>query len=293
MSAPRGVPILSPREPGSRMLPLVIAVMVYLAALSVAGFGAVSNALSGWRADLASRLTVLVPARPHDSLDKRIDAALEVLKAAPAVAAARRLGDAEMKALLAPWLGADASLTDLPVPQLIDVTLAAHARLDAGGLGDALAKASPGAILEGNEDWVAQVARIGATVQSGALLVIALVSLAGIAIVIFATRAGLSVHHENVQILHLMGAHDRFIAREFQKRYFRLGLLGGLIGLFLTAISLLVAFHVLRHAQGPWLPRLVPGQDTMMVLALLPVVAAILAMVTARLTVMRALSRMM
>ncbi len=293
MSAPRGVPILSPREPGSRMLPLVIAVMVYLAALSVAGFGAVSNALTGWRADLASRLTVLVPARPQTSIEQRIDSALEVLKASPAIAAARRLGDPELKALLAPWLGPDASLTDLPVPQLIAVTVASGATVDASGLGAALAKASPGAILEGNEDWVSQVARIGTTVQSGALAVIALVSLAGVAIVIFATRAGLSVHHENVEILHLMGAQDRFIAREFQKRYFRLGLVGGLLGLVLTAISLVVAFHVLRHAQGPWLPRLVPGQDTVLALALLPIVAAILAMVTARLTVMRALSRMM
>jgi cell division transport system permease protein len=275
------------------MLPLVIAVMVYLAALSVAGFGAISNALTGWRADLASRLTVLVPARPQTSLDQRIDSALEVLRAAPAVAAARRLGDSELKALLAPWLGPDASLTDLPVPQLIDVTLAAGARIDADRLGDALARASPGAILEGNEDWVAQVASIGRTVQSGALGVIALVSLAGVAIVVFATRAGLSVHHENVEILHMMGAQDGFIAREFQKRYFRLGLVGGLLGLVLTGLSLLAAFHVLRHAQGPWLPRLVPGHDTVLVLLLLPIVAAILAMVTARLTVMRALSRMM
>jgi cell division transport system permease protein len=96
MSAPRGVPILPPREPGSRMLPLVIAVMVYLAALSVTGFGAVSNALTGWRADLASRMTVLVPARPQASIEQRIDSALEVLMASPAVAAARRLGNPEL-----------------------------------------------------------------------------------------------------------------------------------------------------------------------------------------------------
>ena len=288
----RGVAAIPYREPGSRMLPLVIAVMVYLAALSIASFGAMSAALSGWRADLASTLTVQVPARPEASLKKRIEATLAVLRTWPDIAEARPLADSELKHLLEPWLGADASLGDLPVPRLIDVDLAPGAVLDSTALAAALEKASPGVVLDANQDWVAQVARMGGLIQAVALVIIALVSLAGIAIIVFATRAGLSVHRETIEILHLMGAHDTFIAREFQNRYFRLGLLGGLFGLLITAASLSLVYPVMARTQGPWLPRLVPGLGTYLALGLLPVIAGLLAMTTARLTVLRTLGRM-
>jgi cell division transport system permease protein len=259
----------------------------------MASFVAISHGLTGWRTDLASRLTVQIPARPRDSLTKRVDDALELLRTQPEVASVRPLSEAEEEALLEPWLGKGAALASLPIPKLIDVTVAAGAALDRAVLSDGLAQASPGAILDDNQEWVAEIARIATIVQAVALGVITLVSLAGVAIVIFATRAGLSVHHENVEILHLMGAQDVFIAREFQSRYFRLGLLGGLLGLAMAAICLLGAFQIVSKTGGPWLPRLVPDADTMLVLAPLPLVAGILAMITARLTVLRALRRMM
>jgi cell division transport system permease protein len=292
MNGSRGISALPRRELGSRMLPLVIAVMVFLAALSVAGFGAISNGLNAWRADLASRMTVQIPARPAGDLEQRVAAALKVLREWPAVARARELTDAELSALLEPWLGKDASLSALPVPRLIDVVAKAGVPLEVDGLAAALADASPGALLDNNQKWVGQVARIASTVRTVTLGVILLIALAGVAIVVFATRAGLSVHHENVEILHLMGAQDVFIAREFQMRYFRLGLLGGVLGVLLTGVTLFAAFHVLERAQGPWLPRLLPGPETWAVVVILPIVAGFLAMATARTTVLRALARM-
>lgn len=288
----RGVAALPYREPGSRMLPLVIAVMVYLAALSITSFGAMSSALGGWRADLASTLTVQVPARPDATLKQRIDATLQVLRSWPGIADARPLTEAELKRLLEPWLGSEASLSDLPVPHLIDVGLKPGAAIDSTALSAALEKAAPGVALDSNQDWVNQVVRMGELIQAVALAIIILVSVAGVAIIVFATRAGLSVHHETIEILHLMGAHDAFIAKEFQNRYFRLGVLGGILGLLIAAASLFAALHVVRSSEGPWLPRLVPSVGAYLVLGLLPVASGVLAMVTARVTVLRTLGRM-
>lgn len=288
----RGIGALPYRESGSRMLPLVIAVMVYLAALSIASYGAMSSALGGWRADLASTLTVQVPAKPDSTLNQRIQTTLQVLRSWPGIAGARPLAETELKRLLEPWLGVEASLSDLPVPRLIDVSLEPGAAIDGTALSATLEKASPGATLDSNQDWVNQVVRMGELIQAVALAIIALISLAGIAIVVFATRAGLSVHRDTIELLHLMGAQDAFIAREFQNRHFRLGVLGGILGVLIAAASLFAALHVLEPSEGPWLPRLVPGPGTYFALAMLPVASGLLALATARMTVLRTLARM-
>jgi cell division transport system permease protein len=48
--------------------------------------------------------------------------------------------------------------------------------------------------------------------------------------VAFATRGAVAGNREVVDVLHFVGADDAFIAREFQRRFFRLGLKGGVIG---------------------------------------------------------------
>ena len=58
------------------------------------------------------------------------------------------------------------------------------------------------------------------------LLVLAAMGLA----VAFATRGAMAGNQEIVGVLHFVGAEDRFIAREFQRHFLRLGLRGGAIG---------------------------------------------------------------
>src|SRR5919109_568793 len=54
-------------------------------------------------------------------------------------------------------------------------------------------------------------------------------------------RAGLSIHRRIVEIVHLVGAHDSYVARQFQAQAFRYGFLGAFIGSLLAAATLLMA----------------------------------------------------
>ena len=68
-----------------------------------------------------------------------------------------------------------------------------------------------------------------ATVLAG-LGILALVIIATIISVSFATRGAMAANRPIVEVLHFVGAGDRYIANRFLRHFLRLGLEGGLIG---------------------------------------------------------------
>jgi len=62
-----------------------------------------------------------------------------------------------------------------------------------------------------------------------------------------ATRAAVATNREIVEVLHIVGAADAFIAREFQRRFLALGLRGALIGGGGAVVFLLAAQAALRQ----------------------------------------------
>lgn len=274
-------------------LPLVwvMAIMSYLAALSLAGALLLNRATSAWTSDLAGSVTVQIKPDAAMATDAQRAKALEILNATPGVAAARALADAELKALLEPWLGHAAELTDLPVPILIDVTVNPDAAPDLAALGAKLGAAIPGAVLDDHRSWNERLLRFSDRLALVGLAVPGLILLAAVAIVVFATRAGLRSNHETVEVLHLVGARDGFIAREFERHFLGLGLRAGLYGAA-TAFATMLGLGVLATRNTFLLPHLTLAWPDPFALLLIPFTAALVAMITARLTVLGVLRAM-
>jgi cell division transport system permease protein len=66
--------------------------------------------------------------------------------------------------------------------------------------------------------------------------------------VVFATRAAIATNRPVIEVLHLIGAKDSFIARHFQQHFLQLGLKGGLIG-----GGSAIALFVLAELTSSWL----------------------------------------
>ena len=62
------------------------------------------------------------------------------------------------------------------------------------------------------------------------MLPLLLVLAATVLSVTFATRAAIATNRPVIEVLHLIGARDRFIAGHFPRHFLRLRLQGGLIG---------------------------------------------------------------
>jgi len=280
-------------DSSARFLPWLVAFMVFLACLALASVFVVERAAARWDRGLKGQLTVQIPA-PRDEATRpaRLEAVIALLQATPGVRGISVLTPAEVARLVEPWLGEGASVLELPLPDLIAVTLDAAAPPDLGQLQQALEAAVPGTRADDHQRWLANLLSLAASVQLGALIVVLLVGLAAVVTVIFVTRTGLEIHRQVIELLHLMGAQDRYIAREFQGHALKLGLRGGLFGFLLAAAALFGLSWLASQAEASLLPRLELAPLDWALLALLPVSAALIAMWTARVTVLRTLVRL-
>lgn len=282
-------------DASSRFLPWITGLMVYLAVVALAMTMVLADASEDWRAGLSGTLTVQImpdAGAGADGLDARTRAATKLLRATPGIRHARVLTDDEIAALLAPWLGSGVMATGLPLPRLIDVGLDAGAGLDTAALASRLAAAVPGASLDDHSVWLDRLLSLIGAIEVVALVALALIGLAGVTIVVFTTRSGLAIHEDVVMVLHMIGARDSYIARQFQIHVLGLALKGGLIG-FACAAATFAALGAMTAGIGETpMPELSLSARQWGVLAALPLVAAAIGTATARLTVMRAIGRM-
>jgi len=285
------------RDASSRFLPWLIAFMVYLAAMALAATMALSVAGADWRKGLSGTMTVQVmPLGSEEdkaALDSRVENALATLRATPGIAAAEALPPHKIAALLEPWLGPGPLAEELPLPRLIDVRASPDAAIDTGALAAKLNETDPGTTIDDHGLWLDQLISLAAAVEIIALLVMLLIAVSAIAAVAFTTRTGLVIHQDVIELLHLMGAHDEYVARQFQVHHFWLGLKGGVVGLALTGVTLAVLGALIEPIEATLLPRFSLSALQWTVLMLIAGAAALISMFTARLTVMRALARML
>ncbi len=284
------------RDPSGRFLPWLIAVMVYLAALALVGAMAMSKIATRWDSGLTESLTVQIPppeaGAPARRAEEDIDRVIEQLLAAAGVTRAEVLEPDEIAALLEPWLGAEAAYRDLPMPSLIAVTIDSEVDLDLERLAAAIAEAVPGALLDDHKGWLGGLIDLARAVEMIAVLIVLLVGAAAISMMIFTTRMGLSIHAQVIELLHLIGAQDSYIAREFQVHALALALRGGLLGLGLALATLLLLGNLVNAQDSALWPDFTLSATEWAALAFLPVGLAVIAMVTARLTVLRTLGRL-
>ncbi len=283
------------RDGTVRLLPWLIAPMVYLATLALAGMLTLHGVLQGWEHGLAGTMTVELPPAPAN--DPSLGKALGVLRATPGVTSATALDRNAESKLLEPWLGTSITPDELQLPRLIDLRVSSGVNLDLAALRARLVAAVPGAVLDDHRRWLDRLYGLALSIEAAGLAVVAMVGMAAVLTVIFTTRAGLAVHHDVIELLHLMGARDLYIARQFEREAMRLGFSGGVAGLALAGLTLWALGHAAAATnvlgeEAKLLPDLSLVLWQWAVLILLPVAAGFAALLTARLTVMRALARM-
>lgn len=283
------------RDGTARLLPWLIAPTVYLAAIAIAAMLALGGALQQWDRGLAGTMTVELP--PNALSDATVNTVLKLLRGTQGITSAVPLDRAAEGKLLAPYLGTAVAPEELDLPRLIDVRVAAGGALDVNALRAKLAGAAPGSVLDDHQQWLDRLYALALSVEAAGLAIVAMVSAASVLTVVFTTRAGLAVHRDVIELLHMMGARDSYIARQFQREALRLGFVGGIGGLVLAAVTIWGLGHAadavsIFGEKAALLPdlRLVAWQWSALVL--LPIAAGIAAMVTARLTVLRALARL-
>ena len=226
----RNAPLVPVDSAGGRALAAVIAILTFLAALCASGAELVAASSAQWRSAVAREVTIQIRPQLQRDIEADVARAVDLARRTQGVEGAEAFTKAESERLLEPWLGTGLNFGDLPVPRLIVVKLAAGGRPDLAGLRQALREQVPGASLDDHALWVSRLSTMANTIVAiGLALVILVLVAAGLAVT-FATRGAMAGNHEVVEVLHFVGADDDYIAREFQRRFFKLGLRGSAVG---------------------------------------------------------------
>ena len=277
-----------PREPAVRSaLPWIISLMVFLAVLGVAAGIGLGSGVGVIGEDLSRQVTVQIADPNPDRLPQKTAALAERLSASGDVERVEVLAEPELEALLEPWLGSGDLGDTLPLPVMIDVTVAPD--VDMGAFARELEALDPAIAVDDHLSWFAPIGRLAAVLAATALLAALLIAAATAAMVVLGVRAGLGRHRNTIAVLHLMGAEDRTIAELFQYRL-AMTAFAGAFGGFLAALVVLFGLGALIGQIGSGLI----GAATLppwgwLLLLMVPVGAVLLSMTTARVTVERTL----
>ena len=288
-------------DPASRYLPWTVGLLVFLATLAFAAGMFLSSAGDTWRQSLSGTLTIQIPAALSANTSAaaaeehraQVSAAAELLRATPGIVSARRIPDAEIAAMLEPWLGKQVLGLDLPMPELIDAVVASDAGIDLSALSTRLAEVAPGALVDDHAVWLRRLTDFAGVAETVSFAVMIVILISAVATVIFTTRTGLAIHSDVVEVLHLVGAQDSYVARQFQVHTLRLATIGAVAGFAFGAGVVFLAQTYGGRLSGGLLSDLALGPLQWALLFVLPVVAILLVVVTVGITVMRVLGKMM
>lgn len=285
----RPAPLLPRRDGRDGALAFVVAALSLLACLAAVTALASNRAAAGWTAALSGAATVQVRPSPGESAAYSAARAAEALAAVPGVAEASAMEPEQARALLEPWFGRDGVSPDWPIPQLVTVTFEPGREVSSTDMAAALRQARVDALVDDHRRWRGDVERAGAFARAAATAVALLMALATGAVIAFATRSGLEARRNIVEVLHLAGAKDAFIAQLFQGRFASLAGVAGLTGAL--AAALLVALARLLGGGEGFTPALPFAWPDLLILVPVPLLAALIAAVSARLTAQRLLGR--
>ena len=223
-------PIVPRASISGRALVAVVAIMTFLASITTGTVLLVSASAAEWQSEVASEITMQVRPQAGRDLERDVTAAAEAMRTQPGIVQVKPFTKDELARLLEPWLGSGLSIEQLPVPRVVVARVQPGTTLDLAGLRSRVTQVAPSASVDDHRAWIERMRSMtGATVFAG-IGILVLVIAATIISVSFATRGAMAANRPIVEVLHFVGAGDRYIANHFLRHFLRLGLEGGLIG---------------------------------------------------------------
>ncbi|HPB23369.1 MAG TPA: cell division protein [Novosphingobium sp.] len=276
-------------------MPWVIAIMVALTVIAAAAGLALANTARNAADELSGGITVqVIEANPVERA-RQAQAAVRVLRETPGVASAHAVSQAEVDRLIEPWLGTRAAGDeDIPVPALVDARLRDPVDGETlGAMRRLVRQVAPAARVDAQSSWLGPVFGAIDSLQWLALALVGLLAGATCAAVLLAVRTALGANRDTIEIVHLLGGTDVQIARIFQRAVGFDAAGGGTLGLALGLAAVLLLGERFAGLGAGLVSGGALGWADWLLLALIALAGVVLAMVTARLAVTRALRRML
>ncbi len=284
---------------GTHFLVLLVALMTFLAMMAITATMMLGGITKHWSSGLENKLTIEIPALKPDGkirepaeIKALSDTVSKTLNTNPNIESLEVLSQEQINELVAPWLGDDVVLDDIPLPGLISVHL--HIRDDEKltQIKKTVERAASDIRLDTHESWLSDILRLARTMKLSSLIVTLIITFTTVTAIAGAIRSRMAEHKADIELLHLMGASDLYITHQLQRHAIILTLKGSACG----AVSALMILFFLSIISGGGENGLLPGLSfsglQILFLLALPAFAGLIASQTARFTVLRVLGQM-
>lgn len=286
-------------DPSARFTPWIVALMVYLATISLLISLTINSTLNHWDQGFSNKLTIeIAPAVMSFSEgnlqinEQEAEEAIRILRHYPGIKTFRLLNRAEMLKMVQPWFGQNDPLQELPLSTLIDVEVNDHDQFNVDFLKKKIQEKLPNATVEDHQIWKKGLFNMAYTIKTISILVVLFIFIAAIFTITFTTQTSLIIHKHIIHILHLMGAKNQYIAKQFQIHTLYLGLKGSFVGVIFTALTVLIFENFLSKVDTTFLTRVISSWDIWAITILVPLLIIFFMVISARFTTLLMLRKL-
>ncbi len=285
------------QDASSRFLPWFIAFMVWLAMVALAVVLLLSSFSDQWRRNYTGTLTIQIPLATDGTTmqnELRLNSALHLLQNTPGITSAKAVSMKRISEILSPWLGGGivSEALSLPIPRLIEVKFIPNRSLNVKALRQKLSQRVEGALLDDHRIWLDKLITLAGAIEAVAFSILLLISVAATTTVIFATRTSLVIHHDLIELLHIMGAHNDYVASQFHRHAMYLSVKGGIVGVIFAIATLYTLGSMWSDIGLFLLPQLALNLWQWSCILSIPLVVVAITALTARITVLRVLGHL-
>ena len=281
-------------------LQIMVCIAVFLFGVALSGVLAVNAMVNAWNESILGSLTVqimpVVENSPEASQAETLhqqSIAVEFLKEWPGVESVSPLTDKELKYLIQPWLGDGVEVSDLPIPRLLDVKLSKDVEINFARLTEQLALKVPLASVDNHRMWLDKLIRFADGLKILILVILILVAVVTSGAIFYCTQTSLGLHRYVIEILHLMGAKDTYVAQQYARKTAFLGFAGGVYGLILAIPTIFVIAKLAKQIEGGIITETTLSMMDWCVIFSLPAFSSLISMITAYYTVKHTLKKFM
>ena len=270
-----------------KFMNLIMAIIVFLSILSISGFNVFNKILNQWVGTAKGTITIQIPSSEIYNEDIKINNTLLALNKLENIQSAQIISKNQLIRLLEPWIGDDIKNKNLPLPTMIDVTIAQDYDGAISDIKKVLSNIIPNARIDSHRVWFEKLIRLTDGLRTLSLIIVIIVNLALILTIINITLSSMAEFSKTTELLHILGANDYYIAQQFAKKIFVSASYGSIIGCFSGLVIIFALRWLGADVESGFLPDFVLGSSFWLAIPLVAIVSFITAVITSFIVVLK------
>ena len=278
-------------------LPFITAFMVFLASITFATALIGNNTASDWNKHMTNNLTIQVlpnmsHKKPQKEIEERIKNITEILKQTPGVKSFHAMNINETQELLKPWIGDFINDKDIPLPRIISVETSDVIPVNTRALTNEIKNYSSLIKIETYETWMYEFKSMISAIQTLLGIIIILILSTTAITISYTTKSGLHINQKVIEIMHMVGATDTYITTQFSRQMMKLAIIGGSIGYIISCIIIFFIKAFSNDLNDGIIGNFNTYPYIYLYILIIPIIAGIIAKVSAILTIKKELNKM-